>query len=189
MQTSPANSPICVATRKIAILSGIAIAITITPPTAHVATAQTAYHPEFVNDPQFALFGGAGANLSPGHSQGAMQLGAAIGQAPLNAWWGFQFEGGYIGPWATPKTGSALFSANYLARWKINSNKKFLPFLTTGYSHLSRAGHAINFGGGGEYRLGPADALRIELRDYYAFSEPRKQNLAVRIGWVIYLSD
>ena len=118
-----------------------------------------------------------------------MQLGAAIGQAPRNAWWGLQLEGGYIGPWANPKTGSALFSANYLARWKINSKKKFVPFVTTGYSKLSHAGNAINFGAGVEYKLGPTDALRIELRDYYAFSEPRKQNLALRLGWIMYLPD
>jgi hypothetical protein len=92
-------------------------------------------------------------------------------------------------PVGQPKTGSALFSANYLARWKISSNKKLVPFVTTGYSKLSHAGNAINFGGGVEYKLGPTDALRIEVRDYYSFTEPRKQNVALRVGWVMYLPD
>ena len=43
------------------------------------------------------------------------------------------------------------------------------------------------FGGGVDYKLNPTNALRIEVRDYYAFSEPRKQNLALRMGWVMYL--
>jgi hypothetical protein len=189
VETGPAIFSIRSTASKIPILCSIAIAITLTVATAPQSSAQASYTPEFVNDPQFALFGGVGANLSRGHSQGAMQLGAAIGEAPLNACWGFQLEGGYIGPWANPKTGSALFSASYLARWKLASNKKFIPFVNTGYSKLSHAGNAINFGGGLEYRLGVSDAIRIEVRDYYAFSEPSKQNLALRIGWVMYLSD
>jgi hypothetical protein len=187
VQTSPANFPIRIAVRKIVILCGIAIALMLAA--APESSAQSANSPEFVDSPQFVLFGGAGVNLSKGHSQGAMQLGASIGQAPPNKWAGFQLEGGYIGPWAKLKTGSALFSANYLARWKIGRSEKFLPFVTTGYSRLFDTGNAINYGGGVDYRLGPTDALRIEIRDYYAFAEPRRQNLAVRIGWVIYLPD
>jgi len=187
VQTSPANFSTRIAARKIAVLCGIAIALTLAA--APDVGAQPANSPEFVDSPQFVLFGGAGANLSQGHSQGAMQLGASIGQAPPNKWAGFQLEGGYIGPWANLKAGSALFSANYLARWKIGRGEKFLPFVSTGYSRLFDTANAINFGGGVDYQLGPTDALRIEIRDYYAFSEPRKQNLALRIGWVIYLPD
>jgi hypothetical protein len=187
VQTSPANFSIGIAARKIAILGGIVIALILAA--APECSAQSADTPQFVDSPQFVLFGGAGANLSQSHSQGAMQLGAAIGQAPLNAWWGFQLEGGYIGSWANLKTGSALFSANYLARWNIGPSKKFLPFVTTGYSKLFDTGNAINFGGGVEYKLGITNALCIEIRDYYAFSEPRRQNVALRIGWVIYLPD
>jgi len=170
-----------------AILCGIAIALTLAA--APESSAQSAATPPFAGSPQFVLFAGAGGNLSQGHSQGAMQLGASIGQAPLNAWWGFQLEGGYIGPWANLKTGSALFSANEMARWKIGPDEKLHSFVTTGYSRLFDTGNAINFGGGVEYTLGVTDALRIEIRDCYAFTEPRKQNLALRIGWVMYLPD
>jgi hypothetical protein len=189
VQTNPANSSIRIAAREIAILFCIVIATALTPGGAPQASAQSAETPNFVNYPQVTMFGGAGASLSQGHSQGAMQLGASFAVAPTNSWRGVLLEGGYIGPWANPKTGSALLSANYLARWKISSSKKFVPFVTTGYSKLSHAGNAINFGGGVEYKLGPTDALRIEFRDYYAFSEPRKQNLALRVGWVMYLFD
>jgi hypothetical protein len=187
VQTSPANFSIRIAARKIAILCGMAIALLLAA--APESSAQAANSPEFVDSPQFVLFGGAGANLLQGHSQGAMQLGASIGMAPPNKWGGFLLEGGYIGPWASLKTGSALFSANYIARWKLARSEKFLPFVTTGYSKLFDTGNAINFGGGVDYKLGPTYAIRIEVRDYYAFSETRKQNVALRIGWVIYLPD
>ena len=182
-----ANFPIRIAARKVAIRCGIAIAITLTLVAAPESSAQSANDPSLVDYPQLTLFSGAGANLSQGHSQGAMQLGASFAVAPANKWQGLQLEGGYIGPWANPKTGPALFSANYLARWKFASNKKFIPFVTTGYSKLSHAGSAINFGGGVDYQLNRTNAFRIEVRDYYAFSEPRRQNVAVRIGWVTYL--
>jgi hypothetical protein len=189
VQTSSANRSIQITARKIAVFEVFAIVIVLTLTVPPQSSAQSANTPHFEDYPQLAMFGGAGANLSEGHSQGAMQLGGAIGQARLNAWWGWQLEGGYIGRWANFKTGSALFSANYLARGKFAPNKKFIPFVTTGYSRLSHAGNAINFGGGVEYRLGDTDALRIELRDYYSSTEPRQHNLALRIGWVMYLPD
>jgi hypothetical protein len=187
VQTSPANLSIRITARKIAILCCIAIALTLAA--APRSSAQSVNSPDFVDSPQFVLFGGAGANLSQAHSQGAMQLGASIALAPRNAWGGIMLEGGYIGPWANLKSGSALFSANYLVRWKIGPNKKFIPFITTGHSRLFDAGNAINFGGGVEYKLGVTHAIRIEVRDYYAFTEPRRQNIALRIGWVMYLPD
>jgi hypothetical protein len=187
VQTTIADFSIQIAARKIAIFCGIAIAFTLVD--APESTAQSAKSPQFVNSPQFVLFGGAGANPSQGHSRGAMQLGASIGLAPTNSWAGFLFEGGYIGPWANLRTGSALFSANYLARVTIGPNEKFIPFATTGYSRLFDTGNAINFGGGVEYKLGVTDAIRVEVRDYYAFSVPRKQNVALCVGWVIYLTD
>jgi hypothetical protein len=185
VQTSPANFSIRIAAGKIAILCGIAIAITLAA--ALESSAQSANSPPLVDYPQFVLFGGAGANLSQGHSQGAMQLGASFAVAPTNSWCGVLLEGGYIGPWANLKTGSALFSANYLARWKIGSDKKFIPFVTTGYSKLFDTANAINFGGGVDYQVNRTNAFRIEVRDYYAFAESRRQNVALRIGWVTYL--
>ena len=75
----------------------------------------------------------------------------------------------------------------------LSSISKLLRFCGFRFSSTrvdrSLTWNAINFGGGVDYQLGPTDALRIEIRDYYAFSEPRKQDLALRIGWVIYLPD
>lgn len=187
MQTSPATCSISMAARKIAILCGVATALTLAA--APESWAQFLKSPQFVDSPQVVLFGGTGVNLSKGHSQAATQLGASIGLAPTNSWAGFLLEGGYLAPWANFKSGSAFFSANYLVRWKIRTDENIIPFVTTGYSRLFDAGNAINFGGGLEYKLGATDAIRIEVRDYYAFTEQRKQNPALRVGWVMYLPD
>jgi hypothetical protein len=187
VQTGPANFSNRIAARKIAIFCAIALAITLALAAAPESSAQSANDPSLVNYPQFVPFGGAGASLSHGHSRCAMQLGASFAVAPTNSWQDLLLEGGYIGPWANLKTGSALFSANYLTRRKINSNEKFIPFFTAGYSRLFDTGNAINFGGGVDCQLNRTNALRIEARDYYAFTEPRRQDVARRIGYVIYL--
>jgi hypothetical protein len=139
--------------------------------------------------PQFAVFGGVGMTLSQGHSQGALQLGASFDEAPPNAGFGLLLEGGYVAPWSNFKAGSGIFSANYMTTWKTDRQEKLLPFATAGYSHLFGTGNAVNFGGGVDYRLNNAHAIRIEIRDYYSFSEPRQNNVALRIGWVVYVPD
>lgn len=155
--------------------------------------------------PKFTLFAGPGIVAAQGHSRGEIQAGASIDEAPPNAWAGFSLEGGYLGPWTSPHTGSAFLSADYMAAWSFGQKGsgrtangkpywadrgwKFLPFASAGYTRLFGTGNAVNFGGGVDYRLSNTHAIRIEVRDYYAASTPMQHNLALRIGFVTYLAD
>jgi hypothetical protein len=155
--------------------------------------------------PKFTLFAGPGIVAARGASRGEIQVGASFDEAPPNAWGGFSFEGGYLGPWSKPHTGSAFLSTNYMAAWSFSENGKgrtangsqywadrgwkLLPFATAGYTRLFGTGNAVNFGGGIDYRLSETQAIRMEVRDYYSFSSPAQHNIGLRIGFVIYLSD
>ena len=139
--------------------------------------------------PKFTMFGGAGVADAQGHARGAMQFGASLDEAPPGIWGGFLFEGGYIGPWANPKAGSAIFSANYMAAWAARKKWKAVPFATVGYSRLFGTGNAVNFGGGVDYHIRKTQAVRVEVRDYLAFTTPIQHNVALRLGWVTYLPD
>ncbi|MFZ0213863.1 MAG: hypothetical protein WBE20_00815 [Candidatus Acidiferrales bacterium] len=126
-------------------------------------------------------------------------------EAPPDSWFGISAEGGYRGPWANPRVGGAFFSVDYMTAWNFGPTGKgrtakgatywadrgwkFLPFASAGYTRLFGTGNAVNFGGGVDYRLSHADAIRFELRDYYSPSTPSQHNIGLRIGWVIYLPD
>jgi len=155
--------------------------------------------------PKFTLFAGPGIVAVRGSSRGEIQAGASFDEAPPNAWGGVSFEGGYLGPWTKPHTGSAFLSANYMAAWSFGQNGKgrtangmpywadrgwkLLPFATAGYTRLFGTGNAVNFGGGIDYRFSQTHAIRVELRDYYSFSTPIQHNIALRIGFVTYIQD
>jgi hypothetical protein len=155
--------------------------------------------------PKFTLFGGSGVLLAQGISRGEVQAGASFEEAPPNAWGGFSFEGGYLGPWSKPHIGSAFFSADYMASWSFGESGKgqtangstfwsdrgckLLPFASAGYTRLFGTGNAINFGAGVDCRLSQTRAIRAEFRDYYSFSTPTQHNVALRVGLVIYISD
>jgi hypothetical protein len=140
--------------------------------------------------PQFTLFGGPGTVISGGHAQGAAQFGASLDQTAPGAGVGYLFEVGYIGRWSKHTSGSAVFSANYMAAWEFHKRMpRALPFATVGYSRLFGTGNAVNFGGGIDYLLGDKQALRIEVRDYFAFTAPRQHNVGLRVGWVFYIRD
>ncbi len=155
--------------------------------------------------PKFTLFAGPATVATRGSSRGELQVGASFDEAPPNAWGGFSFEGGYLGPWSKPYTGSAFLSANYMAAWSFGQkgegrtangtpywadrNWKLLPFATAGYTRLFGTGNAVNYGGGIDYRLSQNYAIRAEVRDYYSFSSPAQHNIGLRIGLVIYLPD
>jgi hypothetical protein len=155
--------------------------------------------------PKFVFFAGAGPLVSDGHSKSAIQTGVSFEEVPPGSWGGFSFEGGYLWPWSKPKGGSALFSCNYMVAWAFgpkasgrlpNGTKywtdrgwKILPFATVGYTRLLGTGNAINFGGGIDYRINHARAIRLELRDYYSFALPRQHNVALRIGLSLYTND
>lgn len=155
--------------------------------------------------PKFTPFAGAGALASQEHSRGELQAGASFDEAPPDAWGGFMFEGGYLGPWTDLKAGSAFMSVDYMAAWNLGQSGKgqtakgksywkdrgwnFFPFAVAGYTRLFGTGNAANFGGGFDYRFNYKNAIRVEALDYYAPSTPRQHNIALRIGWVIYLRD
>jgi len=155
--------------------------------------------------PKFTLFEGPGIVAAQGRSQGEIQAGASLDEAPPNAWGGFSLEGGYLGSWSRPHTGSAFLSADYMAAWSFGQKGsgrtangkpywadrgwKLLPFASAGYTRLFGTGNAVNFGGGIDYRLSHTHAIRFEVRDYYSFSTPAQHNVALRIGFVTYIAD
>jgi len=155
--------------------------------------------------PKFTAFAGAGINATQQNSRGAIQAGASFEEAPPGSWGGFSFEGGYLGPWAHIRAGSAFTSLDYMAAWSFGQKAKgqtrdgtpmwadrgwkLLPFASAGYTRLFGTGNAVNFGGGFDYRLSHTRAIRAEIRDYYSFSTPHQHNVALRIGLVFYISD
>ncbi|HVB07887.1 MAG TPA: hypothetical protein VNF00_02975 [Candidatus Acidoferrales bacterium] len=103
-------------------------------------------------------------------------------------------EGGYMVPWANLKAGSGFFSIDYMPSWHFghatpDATWKFLPYASAGYTQLFGTGNAVNFGAGADYRFCQTQAIRVDIRDYYSFASPRQHNVALRIGWVIYLWD
>jgi hypothetical protein len=104
-------------------------------------------------------------------------------------------EGGYLAPWARLRAGSALLSFDYMPSWHFaragttepENDWKFLPYASAGYTRLFGTGNAVNFGVGADYRFRKTQAIRVDIRDYYSFASPRQHNVALRIGWVIYL--
>jgi hypothetical protein len=155
--------------------------------------------------PKFVPFAGAGILASQGHTKGEFQAGAAFEEAPPDAWGGFSFEAGVLGPWAIPKARSPFLSFNYMAAWQFGPSgkgrtpkggyywhdlgRKLFPFATAGYTRLFGTGNAVNFGGGFDYRFNYAHAIRTEVRDYYSFASPTQHNVALRIGLVLYIPD
>jgi hypothetical protein len=155
--------------------------------------------------PKFTAFAGAGINATQENSRGEIQAGASFDEAPPGAWGGFLFEGGYLGAWDNLHGGSAFASADYMASWSLGQKAggrtttgqpywadrewTLFPFARAGYTRLFGTGNAINFGGGLDYRFSHTHAIRAEAVDYYSLSTPRQHNIAVQVGFVIYLRD
>jgi len=155
--------------------------------------------------PKLAIFAGPGISLARGNPRNEIQAGLSIEEAPPDSWGGVAFACGYLDPRSQPKAGSAFLSADYMASWAIGPSGKgrtangkpywsdrhwkLLPFASTGYTRLFGTGHAINFGGGLDYRVNQNHAIRFEIRDYYAFAQPAQHNVGFRIGWIVYLAD
>lgn len=142
-----------------------------------------------IESPKFSLFAGGGVTATSNQSVGSMQFGGSFGESVPNQWKGLSLEGGYILPWSRPKSGSAIFSANYVASWQSKAKPRLLPFATIGYSRLFGTGNALNYGGGIDCLLSGKRALRLEVRDYQAFTHPQQHNVAFRVGWIFYLYD
>jgi hypothetical protein len=155
--------------------------------------------------PKFTLFAGPGIVATNRNSRAEIHAGASFDEAPPNAWGGYYFEAGYLGPWSRPHNGSAFLSADYMAAWNFGHSGsaqtasgtrywadrgwRLLPFASAGYTRLFGTANAVNFGGGIDYRLSQTYAIRAEVRDYYLLSTPTEHNAGLRIGFVIYIPD
>lgn len=140
-----------------------------------------------IDAPSVGVFAGAGVEHTR-TMQGALQAGASYEQVIPNQWGGLMLEGGYLGPFANPHGGSAVFALNYAASWQRHSAPKLLPFVTVGYAQLFGTGNAVDFGAGLDFRLRPSFGIRVEARDYLAF-DPHQHNIAIRIGIRRYFWD
>jgi hypothetical protein len=138
--------------------------------------------------PKLTLFGGVGSHLSAGNSAGEAQLGASFDETPPGANFGILFEAGAAVPWSNLNSSSAILSVDYSAAWSLDKSQRFLPFATLGYSRLFGTGNAMNFGVGLDYRLSHIRAIRVEARDYWV-PERSTHDVALRVGWVLYLQD
>jgi hypothetical protein len=139
--------------------------------------------------PKLVAFAGAGGVTTNAHSLGGMQAGVGMEGSNPNRWFGLGIEAGYLAPFSRFKSGSELFSLNYIPSWKVDKKGRYLPFATVGYTRLFEIGHAVNFGGGLDLRLNDSHAIRFEARDYYAPDRPAQHNVGFRIGWVAYIAD
>lgn len=140
-----------------------------------------------LESPSFSFFAGGGATATSQQHLGSVQMGATFGEVVPNQWKGLVLEGGYILPWSRPGAGSALFSANYAASWQAKSMPRLLPFATIGYTRLIGTANAINYGVGLDCLLSGRKAIRVEVRDYQAFGHSQQHNVALRVGWILYL--
>jgi hypothetical protein len=169
-----------------------------------VVASSIGLHGQDPTGPKFTVFAGPGATITQGNSRGEFQAGASFDVAPPGLWYGYSLEGGYLGPYSRLHAGSAFASVDYMtsfgekAKGRTRSGTpywsdrgwKLLPFASAGYTKLFGTGNAVNFGGGFEYRLpNKISAIRAEVRDYYSFSTPPQHNVALRIGFVIYIGD
>jgi hypothetical protein len=139
--------------------------------------------------PKLVAFAGAGGVTTNAHSLGGMQAGVGMEGSNPNRWFGLGIEAGYLAPFSRFKSGSGLFSLNYIPSWKVDKKGRYLPFATVGYTRLFEMGHAVNFAGGLDLRLNNSHAIRFEARDYYAPDRPAQHNVGFRIGWVAYIAD
>ena len=160
--------------------------------------------PAFCQDlasPKFVVFGGAGVTDQPAGEKGSIHFGADLEEAPpvhKGVPFGFLVEGGYLGPAASLGSGSAMFSANYMGALDLRSDAGHavkrqgivpVPFFTAGYTRLFGTGNAVNYGGGVDLAFGRLHAVRFEVRDYHSLSGPHVHNIAVRVGFVMYIPD
>jgi hypothetical protein len=144
-------------------------------------------------DLKVSIFGGAGTVVDSDHAKGAVQFGGALELTVPNTFFGFQLEGGYVGPSSHMSRGSGVVSANYKPSWTITpcvEGACVVGFATAGYTYLVGTANAINFGGGLEYFFPKRpQGIRVEVRDYANFTGPGEHNIALRLGWIVAFGD
>ncbi len=98
-------------------------------------------------------------------------------------------EVGAIGPLADRGSPAALVSYDFGANILLSPATHMVPFAVGGYSYLFGEGSAINFGLGTDLHYRRYRAIRVEVRDYYTFTETPQHNVALRIGWKFAVND
>lgn len=129
----------------------------------------------------YAFFG-AGAAADDG-ATALFHVGGG-GEGLIKDGFGAGAEVGYVAPVESSSNGLGLFSANASYHFGgKDESKKFVPFVTGGYSLVFRSGasHGGNFGGGVHYWISDGVALRVEFRDHI-FSSDFPHLLSFRFG-------
>jgi len=130
------------------------------------------------------VFAAPGASLGDGPSKGSLHLGAG-GEGFLSRGFALGGEMGYAAPFGSFSNGLGVGSVNAAYHFGRAKDKKFVPFLTGGYSLLFRDGtaNAVNFGGGFNYWFKQRHGIRIEVRDHLRLTGDTSHLLGVRIAW------
>lgn len=72
---------------------------------------------------------------------------------------------------------------------------KVIPYAFAGYTRLFELGHAMDYGGGADIGLRQKNeddykkSLRVEVRDYWIYSNPSQHNPTIRVGMVVWIPD
>lgn len=98
-------------------------------------------------------------------------------------------EFGVMAPQANRSNYTGYFSADWSQPLYYVKKKNSELQGLIGYSRLFETGHALDYGLSYSFPMPGAkkdstDSMRIELRDYYTFSNPNQHNIMLRIGWM-----
>ena len=156
------------------------------PPNPHPAWSGKPSDSYFFNVGGFC---GSGATRSSNTTKPIFTCGAGAMMIPLPVF----VELGVIGPVAngTPVDGYVSVDLHApLAPERL----KFQPQVLFGYSRLFVTGHALDYGLALALprwwgRKQDGKSLRLEVRDYWTFTNPNQHNVMLRVGWMIAESD
>jgi hypothetical protein len=129
---------------------------------------------------------GAGASNSPFATKPTLQCGG-IFSGPY-----FDLEAGVMGPQANQSPVSGYLSTNLwipLVPSGHLDNVHGIPLLTGGYTRMFETGHAVDYGLAYAHPIDSAHSVQFEVRDYWAFSNPRQHNVVFRVVWLLGLPD
>ncbi len=132
---------------------------------------------------------GAGASTSSANTSSLVGCGAGMTLLPFPVF----IEAGVMGPMANGRAVSGYLSLDGNISL-APTGLKYAPMALVGYSRLFEAGNALDYGLAlamprfGEEK-NSENSLRLELRDYYTFSNPQQHNVMLRIGWMLDETD
>jgi len=160
------------------------------------APANTPQRPTYLDDDTYfaSLFAGAGISSDGTVRPVSVQFGGSAGMATLGRNPGdlgmMQFiETGAIGPLADRHAPAAFLSYDFGTNILPSRDSHTVPFAVAGYSYLFSQASAINFGAGVDFYFREYRAIRVEVRDYFTFTQTPQHNVAFRIGWVLSAND